>query len=848
MPQSDNILVIPLDVVASWQLKKREEMPDDTCWAELPSFQRGLVWSPAQIEVLWDSLMRGIPIGAFSLLPIVESNEHFKKGNESKNLEGAYWLVDGQQRSNAIAMGFKDYPTDNEAILWLDIHPDRSKRHRRKFFFYVTTPGRPWGYGISDDNEETRTSNVPTDDYRRVVIEELKRESATRNKPATWQMWPVKAKLPVPFSLLKGVFTDTNDAGFADEVLARINNDNNNWAVHLSQILSNNDEIFENELKNELKLVFDGLGRVIQANAIAMIAPDALSGDESDDGETDDKSDIAIYFDRLNRGGRPPSREDLDYSILKSVVPELSILDEYADRLMHPSRMANIAMLTYFSLNKWKAAINRKEIYKLQGDADFKAFILPQADGLRSPFKEAIDTALIWTRYEVGTNEFGLPPVLCSQLAKGMPSLFRLLLLLAFYAKRNHWQPPQSSFIVAFVTLVSWFGNEGKMNFDAVVGKIAAATSFEQIQIALQQFISRQIESGVLLIPPRLKDYETILAACAKDDPQAIRASWNPIGYNAGLNHIWYWNDIPGQSFLLYACRAFLSKVFENYDPASAVWNEDSRPWDYDHIIPQDWVQSGRGNRQGEFHDVVWKFLMSIGNIAPVPFSLNRSKHNAPPGDYLGDENSLAFVHMHDAKDQEPYFVRDWPKKLLENDKEDACAFAYMTMARWLALYMEWLRLPVVSLLSSAGNNDKKARICKVADYLKSKFSNVRITFQWGDGRDYDLGDEWDWSRPWIACGVEGIYRNNGTDVAKCFLCVMLQMDYCEVGLRKPPEEAGFNGTDQYWIPGCLAQLQLVDESKLDSAINILGSYIPGCGSDNDGKFTSDFIREQQEV
>ena len=102
---------------------------------------------------------------------------------------------------------------------------------------------------------------------------------------------------------------------------------------------------------------------------------------------------------------------------------------------------------------------------------------------------------------------------------------------------------------------------------------------------------------------------------------------------------------------------------------------------------------------------------MSIGNIAPVPFSLNRSKHNAPPGDYLGDENSLAFVHMHDAKDQEPYFVREWPKKRLENDKDDACAFAYMTMARWLALYKEWLRLPVVSLLSSAGNNGKKARI-----------------------------------------------------------------------------------------------------------------------------------------
>ena len=178
---------------------------------------------------------------------------------------------------------------------------------------------------------------------------------------------------------------------------------------------------------------------------------------------------------------------------------------------------------------------------------------------------------------------------------------------------------------------------------------------------------------------------------------------------------------------------------------------------------------------------------------------------------------------------------------MYENGPKDV---AYMTTARWLELYKEWLRLPVISLLSAAGNNSKKARILKVAEYLKSKFSNVRTTFYWGDGRDYDLTNEWEWSRPWVACGVEGIYRDNGTDVAKCFLCAMLQGDKCEVGLRKHPTETAFNGTGQHWGPGCRVELQITDESKLDSVINILGSYIPGCGSDNDGKFKSDFIRE----
>ena len=837
MIPSDSIIVIPLQEIASWQLKKREEVPAITCWAEVPSFQRGLVWRPAQIEVLWDSLMRGIPIGAISLLPIAGDNVRFKRGNQSSNLEGAYWLVDGQQRANAIAMGFKDFSTNNEAILWLDIHPDRSKRHRRKYFFYVTTPGRPWGYGIADDNDETRTSNVPTDEYRRVLLEEVQWKGEIKSKPTTEQLWPVKAGLPVPFSLLRNVFYSTNAESFAEEVLGQANADSNNWAQHFRKVFSGKDKAFEKEIRDELKFTFDGLLRVVHTKAIAMIAPEAFSGDETDDAEADEKSDIAVYFDRLNRGGTPPSREDLDYSILKSVVPELSVLDEYAEKLMHPSRMANIAMLTYFSLNNWKAGISRKEIYKLQNDNGFKSFILSQSDDFPSPFKEAIDTVLSWISYDANSNECGLPPVLCSQLAKETSSLFRLLLLLAIYSKRNNWKP-ENSFIVAFVSFVSWFSNEGKLNYDTVIEKIASSVSFEQIQLVLQQFISRQIESGMLLIPPRLADFERILTACAQNEPQTIRDSWNPIGYNAGLNHIWYWRDKAGRSLLLYSCRVFLSKAFDNYDPASAVWNEDCRPWDYDHIIPQDWVQSGRGNKQGEFHDIVWEFLMSVGNIAPVPFSINRSKHNSPPGDYLGDENSLAFVLMRDKNSQEPYYVREWPKRLLENDKDAACSFAYMTTTRWLALYREWLRLPVIPLLSAAGNNAKKTRVNKVAEYLKSKFSNVRIIFNCGeDRRDYDLADEWDWARPWVACGVEGVYRNNGTDIAKCFLCAMFQGDYCEVGLRKLPEEIGFNGTDQFWVPGCFTRLQIVDELQLDSVIHVLDSYIPISSSDNNAKF-----------
>ena len=31
----------------------------------IPDLQRGLVWKPRQMELLWDSILRGFPIGSF---------------------------------------------------------------------------------------------------------------------------------------------------------------------------------------------------------------------------------------------------------------------------------------------------------------------------------------------------------------------------------------------------------------------------------------------------------------------------------------------------------------------------------------------------------------------------------------------------------------------------------------------------------------------------------------------------------------------------------------------------------------------------------------------------------------
>ena len=51
-----------LSQVASWA--------DGNSEVTIPALQRGLVWKPEQVEMLWDSILRGFPIGSFLLADI----------------------------------------------------------------------------------------------------------------------------------------------------------------------------------------------------------------------------------------------------------------------------------------------------------------------------------------------------------------------------------------------------------------------------------------------------------------------------------------------------------------------------------------------------------------------------------------------------------------------------------------------------------------------------------------------------------------------------------------------------------------------------------------------------------
>ena len=96
--------------------------------------QRGSVWSPRQVELLWDSLLRGFPIGSFAVSSVLAS-----PAQKTTDAEPEFFLLDGQQRYHAISLGYHQTEDRSQAALWLDLRPPQKSRSSRCFWVKETT-------------------------------------------------------------------------------------------------------------------------------------------------------------------------------------------------------------------------------------------------------------------------------------------------------------------------------------------------------------------------------------------------------------------------------------------------------------------------------------------------------------------------------------------------------------------------------------------------------------------------------------------------------------------------------------------------------------------------------------
>lgn len=814
MESCKNTLLFSLPEIAAWF--DGGTSSSDSVAIEIPTFQRGLVWNAAQIEVLWDSLLRDIPIGAFSLLPM-RGNERYLKtpGTGETSAEGErYFLLDGQQRASAIAMGYKALPAtsgNGEAapILWIDLFPSGEERERsnRKFFFRVTTPARPWGYQIEDANGENRVGKVSVAKYKE-ALKEIGWTAETSEKPTTSQLWPVCARLPVPVAVLR----DLPDSALSLSGVVAAGGDAP-WARHFARVAGAFGDEDAKCLGEEISKLRNRLRNASETKILAMVAPEGLADTPSDAAKYGDNSEIALYFSRLNRGGTTPSREDLDYSILKSILPELHAIDDCANGRMHPARLANLAMLTFLSAeatNGWKNDLTRHDIFGLKGRQDFIAYV---SSGLPQDIA-AIDD---WLLFKPGKAEHGIPEYLRTSISRKNPNLFRFLLLLAGKMRtaptQDIWNDARFPLLItAFCTTLVWFGNDGVFDFASLAQNLEklSCCSFFGSKEVIGTWMAMQVEMGALDIPPSPDYFLKITEAANKGDMNAVVDAWSKQPDSNAASRIWYWNGEEGRGIVLYACRRYLRDTFGEYDPASAVWNEDSRPWDYDHIVPQSWIKY---SHHGKCHDLVAEFLNSIGNIAPIPFGANRSKGNIPPGEvalYCDSAAKESLFIDFDVDEDRPRFVGEY--LILEDNEAAAIAFARITARRMAMLYSAWWNsLEIGDLLEDCFVRFRKEAVESFIHELREHFpdwgSRLKTVFVATDGKQYDIRRSCDWSRPWISCGIGGWFQRKDSDERiRCFLCQTFQSDKTyhkfkkEFGLRRHPDETAAVGRNEWWI------------------------------------------------
>ena len=703
---------LPLRHIAAWH-----DIPEITerplVWASVPVLQRGLVWDPSQIELLWDSILRGFPIGALVLSAKIP--EQIKSTDETKpNI--THHLLDGQQRCDAIALGYKDAfrVLSGQAevacitsILWLDLDPTKDEWSTREFVVRLTTPSHPWGYTRGDAAKPLGAREI------RDALKRIGQDPSAENycRPSPAKLCPQAANVPVPLAWLLMIRQDDN---FWDALLARLGGtDDLPWHAPLRDFLKD-----PNKEPNRA-CIFRALRRIEHTEIIALCAPsDLLSDNRQETESTPERANISSIehlFQRLNQQGTPLDGEELAYSMIKAYWPKLAGPIDEIVKPMPATRLISLAIraaLAGENRERLPSALGVSQIRKMAGKQDERTASV--YDYIHKRLADGCRQSGDWLRYDPGLNPSGLLPVHIASIARDSPDVFLLLLTFA-QRPSTDWQlpePERARCLQALVTVVHWFGRD-----KLAIANFLFATCREQISRAnFQRGLAQAQEAGHLRTvhaPEAVEGFFRELSETA-----LLQWNWGTLGHpeksEEERQKLWVrWGEFlwfRGQmELLLYVQRDFLQRRFPDYDPARKdFWKGHNRPWDFDHILAKTYVHS----KQGKFKGACAEWVNTIGNFRAWPMEDNRSeqaetaleklmgedgtpKQKQRVDSFLEEEELAAFSSGHETRQKQ----------------EAAIAFVTACRKRMLSIYRKWYESVGVAELFPAGDQTHVSEI-----------------------------------------------------------------------------------------------------------------------------------------
>lgn len=499
--------------IASWQLPNLNPSVIDSeniIRAALPALQRGSVWKPQQTEKLWDSLLRGFPVGAFLLSRYNDDRygkQEFKldKSHLQDSIQATHHLLDGQQRATSIALGFfdiwelefleerKDGPT-----IWIDLAPAPDKDDR-EFVLRVITRSHPWGYKRTSSEEKLETAQM-----RKAlgVFQQVAPPEYQAAKPSDLPLrytWPWDAQAPIPLAfLIKAIRTHATDV--VSEVrkeLERLHfwsdalSDNAvlRGDVKLKEVLLAALNGTDPNLRHRLDLVINALRPLVAEKTCygipALILPESTTSSEAvatvDEPVNERPDAVETLFVRVNSGGTRLEGEELIYSLLKSAwkdAPQaIKNLQPEGHHLLPPAR--TVLLVTRLLLAREQRAENEERCSDPPPTPDVARFRrLLGENGRKEKMKifvgsheakSIFDTAFSVLALDKNSNieTYRLPPSLLATLTQGETGADIILLFLCWLDRMimaklepKNSTPQAKKKLLGFLTAMAWFSRD----------------------------------------------------------------------------------------------------------------------------------------------------------------------------------------------------------------------------------------------------------------------------------------------------------------------------------------------------------------------------------------------------
>lgn len=582
---------------------------DISLFVALPLIQRGFVWKPKQIIDLWDTLLRGMPMGSLMynlILPGVEVREVGGKDLIKAPESGAIGLIDGQQRTLAMLIPWEKVGEKMDRRIWVDFFDKPSDEHL--FRLYVTTKNQPFGF--QKTSPSTRLSLDERTKARKKF--EAQHRGIDLSQDFLFEMAkPYHAKFPLDLRILiecwrhqvnKAIWINTIEGMLERMVVEKHSIDD-----------------FE-QAKIRIRKFADALERFFALQIPLLKVDPALFVTDIDHSENDDPP-LAVLFKRIGTGGTLLSDADYAYSIIKNLRPETYTLVE---GLYSAGNIASLLSSTDLVMTavRLAAAESKEKLTDWESPRKIEFYRLIKHDGFliggflslikSNALSDAFTSLTMLLKFDEKNNTRGLPfhafPLLNRPLIQVLLRWIRIVQLkvsegvdaileqsrgevLRFVM---YWQlsviDQRKASLIAFQQLkaeVSYF--PGKEMYNSFISEQVAIPIFspEKICKIKPDVVS---SSGAA----RLRGWERF-------DTQ--QANTEEVKQVVALYQRWWGNGHYVHPLLLWVQR----KTVAEFYGSPVAGREEDTPYDYDHICPinhwGNWTGSGssKGNRLIDF-------------------------------------------------------------------------------------------------------------------------------------------------------------------------------------------------------------------------------------------------------